>query len=380
MNPKLFFSFFLMIINFLKADSPQIDLYVGCFPKSFSLYVPKGYEIQNQERGETLLKSPGGKIITISVDEKGISHEKKCFSQLFSLSLLPNVPLDIMQIGTKHSVGALQIYTVAGALYVVASLPIEKYLEHYLNHPTYKALSPAALEALAICVRTHLTYLTEENKYATWQLKMPQNHSFFAPIAPQVLQAIEHSAHTVLHYQGKTFPSAWGGYYAGETVNYHTLFCNQKGKSPKGVTHLPKNVTKREPSWSFSINAQTFRSAFNIPENSPLQLKKVPKSQKVYALAAQANNQTQTILFVDLQKQLGRKLLKSNHFYIEEKDNVLTFAGVGDGIGVGLCLTTANYMSKTLQYTPEKILQAHFPDTKTYTAYPSLNTPSFHAI
>lgn len=380
MNCRHFFSFFFLLSTLLMADPPQVNLYIGCFPKSFSLYVPRGYEITDQEHGKTLLRSPGKKIITISVDEQGLSHEKKRFSQVYSIFLKPDNPMEAMQIGSKHGLGTLQIHTIAGALYVIASLPLEKYLECYLNHPTYKALSPAALDALAICVRTNMTYLTKENKYTTWQLKMPQNHSFFAPIAPQVIQTIERTSHTVLHYKGQPFPSAWGGYYAGETISYHTLFCNQKGSSPKGVTNLPLNPTHRVPTWSFSIDAHTFRSVFDLPEASSFHLKKAPQSKKVYALEAKSKKNTQTILFIDLQKQLGRKLLKSNQFSIQEKDNTLLFSGVGEGVGVGLCLTTADYMGKTLKYSPEQILQAHFPGTKIYTEHPSIDTSMFHAL
>ena len=87
------------------------------------------------------------------------------------------------------------------------------------------------------------------------------------------------------------------------------------------------------------------------------------KTNKIYAIRLEGNDETKDINFLDLQKKLKPENLKSNDFTLSLENTKIYFKGYGIGHGVGICLLSASQKAQNGD-DAAKILSTFYPNTE----------------
>lgn len=320
------------------------------------------YLVYNPKSGILVASGILGKKAKITMTDNGLR-----WGELFPGSLeLRFVPGDsqssILVNGIQYK-GCIEIYSVGNRLTVINEVDIENYLKATLASDPQ--ISEELLEVAAVVARTNLYYLAQKNKEATWHVDAQKVH--YAGGEPTLKNqyaenAIEKTRHIVLTFNDQPFPATWTKDSAGKTASYSSIF-RKGGKTPPGAEALPSGFYRTQNHWTLNVAKERLAEIANLDSITKIDVFNAETSGKVYAVRFSNGQETKNIDFFTLQKALGADALKSNDFSIKVDQDQVTFSGYGQGIGVGLCLASAEILAKRRE-NPRKILKTFFPGTQ----------------
>ncbi|MES2121759.1 MAG: SpoIID/LytB domain-containing protein [Chlamydiota bacterium] len=300
----------------------------------------------------------------IAFDESGLKWGE-LFPGIYQIRVVPaNAESTLLVDGIEYR-GCLEIYSVRGKLNVVNQIDIERYLKSTMTAQFPNEMDEEVMEAIAIVSRTNAYHMVSRKLDAPWHVEAQESGYLGHALTLQnihVDRAINNTRHMVMTYQGAPFASTWTKDSAGKTADYATIF-RKDTRTPKGVS-APFAAREREKhQWSFEVEKTELASLLGVAKVSTLDLYQDGESQKVYGARVNDGGQFHQFDFGKLQKALGSVKLKSNDFQVSVVGDRVQFKGFGEGLGVGLCLLSANAMADKGDKAA-KILSAFFPDTK----------------
>jgi SpoIID/LytB domain protein len=287
------------------------------------------------------------------------------FPGFFELRLVPADPHTEFLVGGKPYKGCLEIYGIGGTVNVINEIGLDNLLESSLAAKLEMdpPLCPQVLDSLVIAARTYFAFLSLKNPTATWHVSADEiEYKGSAKSAPLLHASLQRTQGIVMHIKNHLFPATWTPNAVGRTVSYSSIF--RKGVAlPKGVSSLPSSISKEEAKWRTSIPKSLLAKLAKLDQIERVDLFKAEGSSKVYALRCSSGGSSASIDFFTLQKAIGPKLLLSNDFTVTVEEESVLFTGYGEGLGVGLCLTSAQMLAEQ-QKDAKKILLTHFPEAK----------------
>lgn len=346
----------------LEEKPPTIKVLVGKLSDKVRLDVEGPFQLTPIECDEPLLSAPKGRRGPLTTTEKGLKW-REIFSDVFEMRLIPTHEKTIWSVGGQPFKGCLEIYSIGGTLNLVNEVDIENYLTCHLASKSLQDLKPSAMQALAIVARTHLHYIAERGAYANWQVTLGKTGYPHPQKNPTIAEAVKNTRGQILTYKGKTFPTSWSANSAGETISYTAMLGKAKNETPLGARHLPSQVIRERKTWSLSVRPERLLDIVDLPDFSQIELFHAEGTSKVYGLRFSGEEGDKEIDFFRFQKALGAHLVRSNDFTVSLKGDRIIFSGYGEGIGVGLCLASADAMAAHGQEA-SKILARHYPEAK----------------
>ena len=342
---------------------PTIKVLIGKLSHKVRLDVQGSFRLTPiDDTDEPLLFQKKGRHGPLIATEKGLKW-REVFKDVFAMRLTPTSEKTLIQVNNQTYKGCLEIYSIGGTLNLVNEVDIENYLLCHLNDKSLEGLQPAALKAVAIAARTHLHYIAKRGKYANWQVELHKRGYPHPQKNKALADAIQKTRGTILTYRGNTFPTAWSSNSAGETISYTAMFRKAKNIAPRGVTHLPSHISHERTTWSLSMQPQRLVALLKLPDFSQVELFHAEGTRKVYGLRFIGEKSHKDINFFRFQQAIGANLLRSNDFTISLHGDRIIYTGFGEGIGVVLCLASAQSMAVAGQ-TKAKILNRHYPEAK----------------
>jgi SpoIID/LytB domain protein len=265
-------------------------------------------------------------------------------------------PVDTVRVGIRQSAGG----------YAVATMPLEVYVARVVAGEAARDSQPAALEALAIAVRTFALANLARHRADGFDL-CDQTHCQVVRTATAATQhAAAATAGRVLLRDGLPAPI------------YYTASCGGRTEIPSAVwpgaqdpPFLPSRVDDAcggAPSWSAELTEADLLRAFRAAGFVGKRLRHVGVlsrngSGRVARLSIEGLTPDQ-ITGQDLRVAVGRTLgwqyIKSTAFDVRRRGSVYRFTGHGFGHGVGLCVIGSARLAAAGK-TPEAILSRYFP-------------------
>jgi SpoIID/LytB domain protein len=259
-------------------------------------------------------------------------------------------------------VGASQ----AGGAYAVRTLPLEEYVARVLAGEAAPRTSPAALEALAITVRTFAFANRRRHAREGFDLCDSTHCQVLREANAATRAASDATAGQVLAWQG-----------APASV-FYTASCGGRTERPSAVwpgakdpPYLPSRRDRGcggEPRWDAEITDADLHRALIAAGYRGAQLRKLKISDRAdsgrVAVLSLEGLSPERISGQDLRMVVGRtlgwQLLKSTAFDLSHKRAVYRFSGHGYGHGVGFCVIGAMKRAASGE-SRTSLLKAYFP-------------------
>lgn len=210
-------------------------------------------------------------------------------------------------------------------------------------------LSPETLKALAIALRTDLYF----DPRAIPQDELHYQGSAILYQYPQIYEAIKQTSQQVMTYKNKPFPTTYCLDAGGHNATFSAIFRDDIA-TPKGVT-LPHSPSVK---WQKTFHKEDLEAKLKCQGLKNLSFYQDKDSLKIYAVKLEDQKQTKAILIEPFMSLLD---LPSNDFSLQAKEGSFNFTGQGLGLGVGLCLKTAQRLAEQ-GLDAKAILKQCYPD------------------
>jgi SpoIID/LytB domain protein len=257
-------------------------------------------------------------------------------------------------------------FATPGGRYAITTMPLDVYVARVLAGEAARESRPAALEALAIAIRTFALANRARHRADGFDL-CDQTHCQVVRTATAATErAAAATTGRLLMHDGA--PAAI----------YYTASCGGRTEIPSRVwpgaddpSFLPSrrdDACEGAPAWSAEINSRDLlralhESGFSGAELRDVRIASRNDSGRVALLRLNGLN-PDAISGQDLRVAVGRTLgwqhIKSTAFELERRGNAYRFTGHGSGHGVGLCVIGSARLAERGQ-TAETILARYFP-------------------
>jgi len=224
-------------------------------------------------------------------------------------------------------------------------------LQSMMQKSELNAYSQETLKALAITLRTDLA--SEEKPLDSKELGYEGSSLLFQ--YPKITASIVETKDHVMRFNGGVFPTTYCKDAAGKLANFSQIF-RTADHTPDGNLQT-KTATQ---TWKKSLSKSELTAKLNLEGFKKIGFYKEAATQKIYAVKVEDERGPRVILIDRFIKLLG---LKSNTFDLKFDPQGFHFEGSGDGLGVGLCLKTAEMLSKS-GHTHEAILKNCFQNVE----------------
>lgn len=285
------------------------------------------------------------------------------FPGYLSMRIVPSDSDSILYVNGNPYKGCLEVHGINGTITIINEVDIENFLKAMIPCKLREKLDKEVLDALVIVERTHFAFLAQKNSKAAWQLSANEiNYCGVKESTAFIDEATDRTRGIIMTFQEQLFPATWNRHSAGQTVSYASIF-RTKNIIPSGASELPSKSYKEKAKWSITIPKQLLAELAGLKQIFDINLYKAEESSKVYALRLNDGNHFQDIDFLRLQKAIGPGLIRSNDFTVKLEEDHVCFNGYGEGIGSGLCLTSAQILANN-QESARNILLIHFPGVR----------------
>lgn len=320
------------------------------------------FVVVNPQNQKTLSSGNKGKRYYLHAQDDGLRWGEG-FPGIYQIKLKGVSDLDTFLVDGIEYNGALEIFDIDHKVNIINQISVENYLKYAMTELfDGQHMDQKVLKALAIIFRTQLYHLLLKGQNAYWQVDAEKtgyvgySHSKLDPL---VEEAISSTKSVILTYHYRPFSAEWTKHSAGSTAAYPAIF-RKNVLSPSGVEAPFARKDRQKTRWSFAIPKQQFAQLVKTNRVSGIDTFVDHTSNRVYGVRIHDGNHKVDFDFFALQQLLGSRALMSNEFTaVLDKDQV-KFEGYGDGAGVGLCLYSAQEMSKRGD-TVEQILLEFFP-------------------
>jgi SpoIID/LytB domain protein len=227
--------------------------------------------------------------------------------------------------GSLHFAYGKKIINHVDVDVIVHVMMQQKHLIHY-NKET--------LKALAIAIRTDLCF----DPRAIPQDELSYQGSAILYQYPQIFEAIKETSSEVMTFDNKLFPTTYCVDAGGKSATFGDIF-RQNVQAPKGQA-LPFSSSK---TWNKSFKKEEMEQKLNCQGLKNVSFYQDKNTSKVYAIKIEDQKGSRVVL---IERFMELFELASNDFALESKNGVFKFSGTGEGLGVGLCLKTAENLAK----------------------------------
>lgn len=234
---------------------------------------------------------------------------------------------------------------------VINKVDVDLVVQSILEKGDFSHLNLEALKALACAIRTDICF--EDKLFEASELDWDGPSMLFQ--YPKIAQAVVETKDIVMTLDERVFPTTFCKDSAGYVAGFNDIF-RQNMPTPAGKT-LPSSTSLE---WKKQISKKEFSEKLKMNQLKNLSFYTDKKSSKVYAVKLEDSTGSKVLLVERFMQLVG---LNSNDFKLESSKDHFIFTGKGEGLGVGLCLKTAQEMAEKGANFKD-ILSAHYPDIK----------------
>ncbi len=256
----------------------------------------------------------------------------------------------------QHLRGTLEIQAKNDFLWMVASLPVDRYVASVLQGETAGAMPPETLKAMAVAIRSYTARFRERHKDAGFDF-CDTTHCQFLRLQtqPSVLSAVEETAGEMLWDQGSPLPAYYhqdcGGRSESAAAAWH-----DRG-SPAMDSHSDPYCVRVAKPWRSEVTRDDLDRAMAKSDlKVPLRWNRInivqrTPSGRARSLSISVGGQPGVLVSASsLRFAVGRSLgwmtLKSDWYEVTKQGDHFIFAGRGVGHGVGMCQLGAGEMAR----------------------------------
>ena len=322
------------------------------------------YEVVNPEDHKHLSSGFRGKRFYVHPHSRGVKWGED-FPDIFQLKIIPKSPETTFLVDGVQYKGCLEVYHIDGKIHLVNEVDIENYLKSRLTTYFLDAdLKTEVMDAVTIAERTHAYYTVMRSEDAFWHVdakKVGYNGCGLTLQNLNVDRSVDATRHLIMAYEGKPFASGWTPNCGGKTASFKAIF-RKNIPCPEGVKSPFALRDRDEHKWTYQVTKDKLAQLAKTNRVTGIELFVDEPSKKVYGIQVQDGSHHSNIDFFTLQEALGKTQIKSNDFSVKIEGDSIAFKGYGEGVGVGLCLYSADQMAEKGDLAPE-ILATFFPYT-----------------
>lgn len=322
------------------------------------------YEVINTMNGRKLSWGRSDKRFYMYGHNSGIKWGEN-FLGIFQITLLPKAESTRFLINGVEYPGALEIYNIKNKLVVINELTIEDMLKATLSPLVQSNYELATYEALAIAMRTHYYHIAEKNAESFWHLDakaIGYNGSGLTLQNLPLEAGILSTKHVVMKHNQGTFPSGFSSHCAGKTASYKEIL-RINANCPSGVISPYAQQVRNETKWRANVSLSALAQKIKLNRITNVETFRDIASNKVYSVRLFDGIHSVDLSINQLRSILGSSIIKSSDFNVKVRSDVISFEGFGEGLGVGICLYSANKMAEKSD-DALKILSFFYPNVE----------------
>lgn len=272
------------------------------------------------------------------------------------------------------SIPTIRIGVLRNGSYEVATLPLEPYVARVLTGEALPGSEPAALESLAIAIRTYAFGNRGRHRAEGFDLCDQTHCQVMRSSTPVTDRAAQATAGQVLLYKGEP-----------ATV-YYSASCGGRTEKPSNVwpgavdaPYLPSRADDGcggTPEWSAELSIADLQRALRAAGFAgvlrDVRIAARNESGRASRLALDGLTPRE-VSGQDLRAAVGRTLgwqyIQSAAFELRRSGSAFRFAGHGSGHGVGMCVIGSTKLAIAGE-TAAEILRRYFPGTEIGRVWP----------
>jgi len=270
----------------------------------------------------------------------------------------------------------IRIGVLKNGAYEIVTLPVETYVARVLAGEALPGSQPAALETLAIAIRTYALENRGRHRADGFDL-CDQTHCQVMRASTAVTErAALTTAGQVLMYKGQPATVYYSASCGGRTEKPSNVWPGSE--DPPYLPSQPDDGCGGTPEWSTELNIADLQRALRAAGFSGVlrDVKVADRNESGRASRITLEGMTPAeISGQDLRAAIGRTLgwqyLQSAAFQLKRSGSAFRFSGHGAGHGVGLCVIGSAKLAENGE-TARQILQRYFPGTTIGTTGPRL--------
>lgn len=262
---------------------------------------------------------------------------------------------------------ALRVGVQRGGAYDVSSVPLETYVARVLAGEAAPQSPPAALEALAITVRTFALANLNRHHADGFDVCDQVHCQVIRPSTPATEHAAQATAGKVLLYRGELASVYFNASCGGFTERPSDVWPG--ADDPAYLPARKDDACEGDPAWSDDISrtdlARALASAGFRGVFREARVTDRDSSGRVSRIALDGLNPNEISgqdLRMAVSRTLGAQHVKSALFELRRTGDTFHFTGNGFGHGVGLCVIGSVKLAAAGD-TAERILSRYFPGT-----------------
>jgi SpoIID/LytB domain protein len=254
-----------------------------------------------------------------------------------------------------------------GSGYDIVTLPVETYIGRVLAGEALPGSAPAALEALAIAIRTYSTANRGRHRAEGFDLCDQTHCQVMRAATPATDRAAAATAGKILLYQGAPASVFYSASCGGRTERPSNVWPGSD--DPPYLPSRPDDGCGGSPEWTTELTLADLRRAFAAAGyRGTLRTIRIAghnESGRVARLMLDGLTPSD-ISGQDLRMVVGRTLgsqrIQSAAFELRRSGNGYRFQGHGAGHGVGMCVIGSSKLAAAGE-SAEDILGRYFPGT-----------------
>ncbi len=247
--------------------------------------------------------------------------------------------------------GSLEVLRDKNGLYVINSLPLEKYIEAAVASEIDKDWDMEALKAQAVIARTEAAFYKNINAEKKYHLSSAVLHRLYgnnSKMDPLIMYAVKETGSEILTYENLPIKAFWHVTCEGKTEIPEEVW-EESYPYLKSVNCNIINAPFKN--WQRKFSFKEIAGALEMDEASDINISSYTSTGRVKTLKilfeeSPRHLSEKEIKATELRKLLGWKELPSTHFSLSITGEDVTFKGKGFGHGVGLCKWGALEMAR----------------------------------
>lgn len=270
----------------------------------------------------------------------------------------------------------IRIGVLKNGSYEIVALPVETYVARVLAGEALPGSQPAALETLAVAVRTYALGNRGRHRAEGFDLCDQTHCQVMRVSTPVTERAALATAGQVLLYQGQLATVYYSASCGGRTEKPSNVWPG--ADDPPYLPSRPDDGCGGWPEWSTELNMadlqRALRAAGFTGALRNIKISERNESGRASRIALEGMTPAE-ISGQDLRAAVGRTLgwqyLQSAAFQLKRSGNAFRFSGHGNGHGVGLCVIGSAKLAENGE-TARQMLERYFPGTTLGTLGPRL--------
>ena len=354
--------FLVLICSGLKTDAsvPEEMIRIAIVKNATEIVVDGEGVLASSESGSPVSLVMPVRITRIrdAVVVAGVSYRKLFFSSAQAVF-----------VNGKPYRGAAEILPVDKGLLVINQLPLETYLVGLINCEISSAWPIESVKAQAVIARTYALNRKELRKKALFHLEstvMDQVYDGCLIEDSRARRAVMDTAGEVLKYRGTIIQAFYHSNCGGRTEASEQVW-GRALPYLKGVECqycLTNPTTSWEQKLSLKdIEAKLRSAGFRVAGLTGLKPGQLNNSGRLKYILAVSSRGEARVAGDQFRKAIGYGVIKSTNFRMKASNGDITFSGLGNGHGVGLCQWGAKQRALD-GFSYAEILSYYYPGTE----------------